>query len=78
MSPTTLDGKPLTVAGRPGYVTTDPKWLRYDLSSTTELLGEANDHARRVGGAGHHHGSAEGRGCEGAVRLADIVRAYFS
>lgn len=73
-----LDGKSVTIAARPGYVSTDTKSFQYELSTTSELLGEAAVTLAVSGGPATEKGPPADADAKARSVLADIVRAYFS
>lgn len=72
------DGKAVTVAGHPGYLWTDPDSFRYELSTTTELRGEATMTLVVAAGPATDAGPPKDADRKAQAALTDIVRAYFS
>jgi hypothetical protein len=71
-------GEPVTVAGHPGFVTSDSTSITYDLSTGTELDGEGNVTLRVSAGPANAGHLAPGTGGKAESTLADILRRYFS
>jgi len=72
------DGKPVTVAGHPGYATTDTTSVTYDLSTATKLDGEGTVTLSVSTGPANAGALAPGTDKTAESVLADILREYFS
>lgn len=76
--PNNPDGKPVTIAARSGYISTDTKSFQYELSTTSELLGDATIRLIVSGGPATEKGPPADADGKAQAVLADMVGAYFS
>lgn len=72
------DGEPVTVAGHPGYRTTDATSLTYDLSTATRLDGEGTVTLTVATGPANAGTLAPGTDGKAESVLADVLREHFS
>ena len=72
------NGTPVTVAGHPGYATTDRTSVTYDLSTATTLDGEGTVTLSVSTGPANEGELAPGTDTTAESVLADVLREHFS
>ncbi|HEX6356018.1 hypothetical protein [Actinophytocola sp.] len=73
-----FDGKPVTIAGHPGFVTTDKASITYELSTATKLDGEGTVALSVSAGPATAEVLAPGTDENAESVLTDVLREYFS